>query len=200
MNESIEISEIKNGIELSIQNSFELIEEAQILFKNERYSRAYTLTQLSLEEIGKSIMLYDFYNTLQIGKRNEIDFKLFRKNFRDHRIKTFESIVVDLLMNGERKSPKFKEVVLENFNDIQKNKKGFYDNLKNNSLYVSLDDGVFKKPSEIFEKKYVLKFIKSSKSKIEFSADRTLKWLRLDERLSNDKEGIITELQNDLNK
>lgn len=200
MNEKIEISEIKRGIELSIQNSFELIEDAEILFEKKKYSRAYTLSQLALEELGKSIMLYDFYNKLQMDKRNEIDFKLFRKNFRDHRMKTFESIVINLLMKGDSKSPEFKKIALDNFKDIQKNKQGYYDNLKNNSLYVSLDNDVFKKPSEIFEKNQVLEFLEQAKSKIIFSSERTLKWLRMDEWLGADKEGIVTELQNDLKK
>jgi len=200
VNENIKISEIKKGIELSIENSFELISDAEILYENERYARAYSLSQLALEELGKSIMLFDFYHNLQADDRKTFDFKTFRRNFRDHKWKTYESIFIELLMKGNSKSPEFKTVALENFKKIQKNKKGHFDNLKNQSLYVSLLNDKFKKPNELFKKEKVSEFIKESKEKIEFSSEHTLKWLKMDEWLGADKEGILTELKNELEK
>ena len=200
MNENIKISEIKKGIELSIENSFELLRDAEILFENKRYARAYSLSQLALEEIGKSVILFDFYRKLQGDDRKTFDFKTFRRNFRDHKWKTYESIFIELLMKGGSKSPEFKKFALENFKKIQKNKKGHYDNLKNQSLYVSLLNDKFKKPDELFKKEKVLEFLIESKAKIKFSSEDTLKWLRMDEWLGTDKEGFFTELDNELNK
>ena len=79
-------------------------------------------------------MLFDFYHNLQADDRKTFDFKTFRRNFRDHKWKTYESIFIKLLMKGNSKSPEFKTVALENFKKIQKNKKGHFDNLKNQSL------------------------------------------------------------------
>lgn len=200
MNKKIKISEIKKGIELSIENSFELINDAQILFENERYARAYSLSQLALEELGKSIMLFDFYQNLQADERKTFDFKSFRIKFRDHKWKSYESIFIELLMKADSKSPEFENVALENFKKIQKNKKGYFDNLKNQSLYVSLQNDKFKKPNELFKKEKVSKFINESKAKIEFSSEHTLKWLIMDVWLGTDKEGILTELKNKLDK
>ncbi|HEY9169002.1 MAG TPA: AbiV family abortive infection protein [Lutibacter sp.] len=195
MDENIKISEIKKGIELSIENSFELIGDANILFDNGKYARCYSLTQLSLEELGKSIMLYDFYMKLQLNKRKEIDFKKFRRDFRDHRLKTFESIFIEFQMKGKGKTElsEIKDNSLLNFGNIQKNKEGYYDNLKNNSLYVSLKNDKFYKPNELFNKPEVKTFLSESKLKIEFSSSETLKWLRMDEFLGTDKEGILGE-------
>lgn len=194
MNENIRIIEIKNGIELSIENSFALIKDAEILFQNDRYPRAYSLAQLALEEIGKSVMLFDFYHKLQMGKRMSFDFKQFRRNFRNHQSKTFESLFLDILMKGNSKSPDFEKVATPIFKNIQKNKKGYYDNLKNQSLYVSLINNKFKQPSEIFTNEEVLLFLSDAKAKIEFSSENTLKWLRMDEWLGADKEGFMIEL------
>ncbi len=195
MIEKLTIGEIKNGIELSIENAFELIADAQLLFENERFARSYTLSQLAQEELGKSIMLYNFYMNLKMGERSEYDFKLFRKNFRNHKWKTYESIFIDLVKKGigKTKSEEFMDIALSNFKKIQLNKSGHYDNLKNESLYVSLKGSSFHKPIDLFTKENVEKFMKESKAKIEFSSEHTLKWIRLDEKLGMDKEGVIAE-------
>lgn len=197
INEKITITEIKNGIELSIENSLELIEEAEILFKCNKYARVYTLTQLALEEIGKSILLFSVYHKLQGAKRKEIDFKLLNKNFRNHRDKTFEVIFIDLIIKGRGKSgaPSFKNIVEDNFKKIQQNKKGYFDQSKNKSLYVSYDGKEFKKPQDLITKKISSEFLNEAKKKIIFSSNDTIKWLKMDEYLGVDKEDFIIDLE-----
>jgi len=202
MNEKIDISEIKKGIKFSIDNAFELIEEAEILFENKKYARTYSLSQLALEEIGKSVILFDLYHTLQADDRHKIDFKKLNKNFKDHKSKTFELLIVGLIMKGKDKieSAEFEKIASKNLKEIQRNKSGYFDKLKNESLYVSYNKKKFEKPSELISKEKSSKFLSDVKSKIEFSSEDTLKWLRMDEWLGADKEGILTDLQNDLNK
>ncbi|MDG4714883.1 AbiV family abortive infection protein [Winogradskyella marincola] len=200
MNSSIDISEIKNGMKSCLENASELIKDAELLLENKRFARTHTLTQLAIEEIGKSMMLYEFYNSLQMDKRKEFDFKKFRKNFRDHKWKTFETKIIDIWMFAENKGSDFDSFAKNNFKEIQKVKEGHYDNLKNESLYVSLKNDKFCKPNDLFTEIDTSKFLEYGKRKVEFITDWTLKWLDMDEWLGADKEGIVTELQNDLKK
>lgn len=200
MNTSIDISEIKTGIKSCLENASELIKDAELLFENKRFARTHALTQLAIEEIGKSLMLYTFYNSLQMGKRKEFDFKMFRKNFRDHKWKTFETKVIDIWMFSDNKNSDFETFAKNNFKEIQKTKQGHYDNLKNESLYVSLKQDKFCKPSELFNEKDTHEFLEQGKRKVEFITNWTLKWLNLDERWGADVEGIVDWIENDLKK
>lgn len=200
MNTSIKISEIKIGIKCCLENAADLIQEAELLFKNRRFARTYSLTQLALEEIGKSMMLYDLYNSLQMDQRKEFDFKDFRKNFRDHKWKTFKTNLIDFMMYAENGKSDFEEFTEVTFAEIQKIKNGHYDKMKNDSLYVSITNDKFHKPNEIFDEKYVGEFFTNSKTKIEFATQRTNRDLNLDERIGADKEAIITQIKKDLNK
>jgi AbiV family abortive infection protein len=200
MKESIEISELKIGMKFCLENASELINDAEILSEQKRYSRTHTLSQFALEEIGKAFMLYQLYNSIQSDKRKEFDFKTFRKNFRNHKAKTLETTMIDLMMYAENKTGDFKTIALENFRDIQKVKNGNYDKKKNDSLYVSIENNKFVKPSELFKEKETLDFLFKTKSKVEFLTNWIIKWLDMDEWLGADKEGILTELQNELKK
>ena len=195
MNTSIQINEIRNGINCCLENSLELISDSELLLINDKYARAHSISQLAIEEVGKAMMLYELYNTLQADGRKDFDFKKFRKNFRDHKWKTYESKIIDLMMYSQNKSKYFKEFALNNFREIQKAKNGYYDTLKNNGFYVSLENDIFYKPNQIFDKSEVLKFIEESKAKIEFIKDWISKWLILDKDLGIDKEGIINLLK-----
>jgi len=205
MNTSIKISEIKIGVKNCLENATELIQDADLLLKNRRFARTHSLTQLALEEVGKAMMLYEFYNALQMDNRKEFDFKKFRKNFYNHKWKTFESTMVNLMMYTEKesynlKSDDFKKYALDHFEDILKVKSGHYDDLKNNSLYVSLKNNKFCKPTELFNEKDTLEFFNKSKRKVEFITNQTFKWLDIDQWLGADREGIVTRLQKELKK
>ncbi len=200
MNNSIDISEIKNGMKSCLENASELIKDGELLFENKRFARTHGITQLAIEEVGKAMMLYSFYNSLQLGKRKEFDFKKFRKNFRDHKWKTFETKIVEIWMFADSEESNFERFAKDNFKEIQKAKKGYYDNLKNESLYVSLKQDKFKKPNELFTEKYTGEFLEKGKRKVKFISNWILKWLDLDERIGADVEGIVNWIQDDLKK
>ena len=200
MKESIEISELKIGMKFCLENAAELITDAETLIQKKRFSRTHTLSQLALEEIGKAFMIYQLYNSIQSDKRKEFDFKQFRKNFRNHKSKTLETTMIDLMMYAENKSGDFKKIALENFRNIQKVKNGDYDKLKNDSLYVSIENNKFVKPNDLFSENDTIEFLSKAKNKVDFLNNWIIKWLDLDEQLGIDKEGILTELQNKINK
>lgn len=197
MNTSIGIDKIKNGMNYCIENSKQLITDAELLLENNRFPRAYSITQLAIEEIGKAMMLYGIYNSLQLDIRKEIDFKLFRKNFRDHKRKTSEATMIDLMMHSEIKvsDSDFKEFALNNFKEIRKANNGHYDKLKNDGFYVSIENDKFSKPNEIFNYEDTLDFLNKSKLKIDFASNWIQKWLKMDAHCGVDKEGIIHKLK-----
>ena len=53
---NVGIQRVKNGFDLALENARDLFNEAKGLAIFEHYSRAYTLYQLSIEEVGKCIL------------------------------------------------------------------------------------------------------------------------------------------------
>ena len=53
----LDIKTLKLGIIKNLRNSQELIDEAEILFKNKKYARTYLLSHIAIEESSKCAML-----------------------------------------------------------------------------------------------------------------------------------------------
>jgi len=127
-----------------LENSKELFEEAEILEKNMRFPRAYTLYHLSIEEIGKVFLIFKY---LIKDDYCEETLKKFEDQFRDHKLKIelsrkIEKIMITLLQS-ELKEDEFNKLtyskeIIEKLN-----------NYKNLSLYASIDNDFSFKPSEI---------------------------------------------------
>lgn len=159
-------TELENGLKLTLKNAQQLIEEADGLVVFERYSRAFTLYQLGTEEIGKCIILFkaiiDYYNEFTI------DLDYLRENgFFDHKEKTKESLKVELLVieSFEKhigSETGFKQKIIEDFNNTSQ----INDN-KNNSLYVSINDDIFKSPDDLITKEMVNELWLLSKIRLE---------------------------------
>lgn len=57
MQSVIPLDSLRIGITLSLENAERLLKDARILFKNKRYASATCLVTLSLEEVGKAVLL-----------------------------------------------------------------------------------------------------------------------------------------------
>lgn len=68
--------ELKNGFDLALENARDLFDEAKGLAIFEHYSRAYTLYQLSIEEVGKCIILLRVYRRFAWCKYRQSLFKI----------------------------------------------------------------------------------------------------------------------------
>lgn len=200
INKNIHISALKEGINSSIENAMELISDAELLFENERYARCYCLCQLAIEEAGKAFLIYNFYNSLQLDKRNEFDFNDFNKKFRNHKLKTQEANTIEFIMYAEKKDEDIKNFTQRVIKDIQKINNGHYDKLKNDSLYTSFENKIFIKPSQTFNNEITLSFFCSSKKKVNFAKGWLEKHIKMDEWLGADKEGIIIQLKKHVDK
>lgn len=136
------------GIIKSEQNAIELIEEANILLDNNRIPRAFTLFQLAIEELGKCAMISSY-----ILENDNSKIEKLLKDLKKHKIKTNYSIGYDMMVY-ELLSEKHKKTLIEstifNTNNIP-----IVDDFKNYSLYTSIVNNEFKKPSEIINRENV---------------------------------------------
>jgi AbiV family abortive infection protein len=133
------------GIRKCIINAKSLIDDALLLKEHGRFARAYTLFQLSIEELGKSSILY-FFATLQDVDK-ETNLKKFRKEFLNHKVKTERAINFDAIILSSIKEKtdrhKFLYSILMEHQNIE-----IFNDLKNYSLYTSLIEDKFLLPCE----------------------------------------------------
>ncbi|GHV05554.1 hypothetical protein FACS189416_5330 [Bacteroidia bacterium] len=146
--------ELERGFNLTLRNAKELIEEANGLAIFERYSRAYSLYQLAIEEIGKCIIIYvailDYYMGITVNEKYLRD-----KGFFNHKEKTkaslkSELLVISLFEKSTGKKTNLSQDVIEDSENIdQINEK------KNQSLYVGLKEDNFLSPNFMINKNMV---------------------------------------------
>ncbi|MFC2096373.1 AbiV family abortive infection protein [Bacteroidota bacterium] len=116
----------EKGISLAIENANRLLDDAELLFKHDRYERALSLAVLAIEESGKpniirSILLLDDTKALI----NEW------KNYRKHTAKNAEWILPDLVAKGANKLEDFRSLYDSNSEHGQ-----ILDDLKQLSFYT----------------------------------------------------------------
>jgi len=143
--------ELRKGLDLTYKNALRLYEEANGLFIFERYSRAYALSQLASEEIGKALIIYhailDFYNGVTINKEY-----FESKQFRDHKTKIKKVILIQMQVFT------YMSDKLEHGKEILKKLAEQYENAKkidvkkNQSLYVGIENENFIFPDDVITK------------------------------------------------
>ena len=93
------------GIKLSHENAFKILQDAKLLFENKRFQRSVTLSILAIEEAGKSSILR--------GILLQNDEKLLKKdwqNYRNHTAKNTMWIFPNLFNSGARKMEDFRKL------------------------------------------------------------------------------------------
>lgn len=137
----LNIKTLKLGIIKNLRNSQELIDEAEILFKNKKYARTYFLSHIAIEESSKCTMLLKII-AFYIWEE-EIDIKNVKKRYSNHKekIKNFELLKILVDEKDYCSIDLDKQIKILN-------------NSKNESLYVNWsNENEFILPSEIFDKK-----------------------------------------------
>jgi len=153
---SIKKDRFFDGINKALSNASDLITDAEILLNNNRFSRAYTLYHLSMEETGKASMLFFFL--LHDDYKNPKEQKRILKEFRDHKLKTQAAMSIDMLVAYLIENKAIKKKLIENLQEQERNINHFND-LKNNSLYTSFINNKFYKPSQVISEQRV-KYLK----------------------------------------
>jgi len=150
--ESIKPERIIDGVKQSFENAKLFLEEVYILNESGKYIHAYALCQLAMEELSKTLILYQVLFDKMNNK--EINYKKIEENFKNHIVKSEISARLELVFlmmyqnetgdisvnNPIEKCNEF----LENISDANKD--------KNKSLYVTIVDNVFQSPSEFITK------------------------------------------------
>jgi AbiV family abortive infection protein len=116
------------GIKVIMENSLSLLSDAILLFENNRFERAFTLSILSIEESGKipilrSILLED----------NQKELNKLWKNFRTHTEKNWALFFLKIPVDESTKLEDFKALFDNTNNQGQE-----FENLKQLSIYTEL--------------------------------------------------------------
>jgi len=133
-----------------IENAESLFADAKLLDRNERKARAYTLYQLSIEEVGKAVQAVLYLVNKWYDSQEKIDEFFGNSFFRNHKAKTLKSRGLDILV-AEVVAMGKREIALKILNEsIEGSEKiNELNDMKNHSLYTSVVDGVVKSPSEL---------------------------------------------------
>jgi AbiV family abortive infection protein len=146
--ENIAKDNILNGMKKSFSNAEELLNEAFLLRNNKNWARAYSLSQLAIEELAKIPLLFD----LLIKRINgySIDYKEMNRNFLKHHLKTKLSIETEIAFYKLYKiqhNAEWMDKIIRNaeeyINKIEK-----LNDYKNESLYVTIKGNNFQSPKE----------------------------------------------------
>lgn len=163
----------------SLENAEELLNESKLLYENDKFERAFFLTIIGVEEIGKHIICASgFVNSL----KDQFDFKRFSKRFKNHLEKHY---VINL----------FEELRFfdeENFKELKFKSDTFsLDKLKMNSLYTDYWMDYAFKPSEITYQQVANESIKLLVNRLDW-----FKNIGIIDFLKND----LTFIKNNINK
>ncbi len=183
----------------SIENAEELFKDAHLLDKHNRKERAYTLYQLSIEEVGKAIEALLFI--LNENYKSEDEVQIFKtKFFKRHKEKTLKSMGVDIMI-AEVVSKGNVEIALNILEDSKKDADSINEinNYKNYSLYTSIINGSeVKKPSELISIERLNKIREVSKNRVDAAKAFVFTGLEnLEELLKYSKENPFGELDID---
>ena len=86
------------GILKTLRNAQELCDESEILLKNDRFARSYSLSHLAREEFSKCFILYR--SIVELILENQIDWKKTRRRYRSHKDKLIVDRANSLLLFG----------------------------------------------------------------------------------------------------
>ena len=139
-----------DGILKSLSNATDLFDDAEILYNQKRYPRAYTLYQIAIEELGKASLIYSFIlykNYHDIGEQRN-----FKKEFLSHKKKTSSSIGIDVLLAFHIPEKELKSKIMHQVYEQEKNIDNLNE-LKNSSLYTDMRKGEFLLPKQVITEK-----------------------------------------------
>nr|DAY60183.1 MAG TPA: abortive infection protein, AbiV family [Caudoviricetes sp.] len=125
------------------KNAQDLLDEAQLLFNHNKYARAYTLSHLASEELGKLPTIHSA--RIKILQSKEIDWKKFNKMLEGHETKLGKIFFFDYLNS---------DIDLIRDSDLIKHENKMksiksINRMKNDSLYAGVSNGKPHIPNEL---------------------------------------------------
>lgn len=135
---------LEKAILNTLINAKELYEEGEILKREKKYARAYTLFHLAIEEVGK---VYVIFKYLLADDYSDKKLKKFDTEFRQHKTKIDLSTNIDVFALWA-KDGALSDQILENAK-YSKEQIDKLNNLKNFSLYSFILNGNSYNPSDV---------------------------------------------------
>ncbi len=143
-------AQISEGINIAHKNAIRLLEDAQILYKENRYPSAAALAILSIEESGKRSIL----RHLSLFKSDE-ELRNIWKDYRSHTKKNVQWQFLDMVKQGAHKLDDFKPMF-----DPSAEHPYVLDNIKQISFYTDcLGQAHWSNPSEVIDEDLVANLI-----------------------------------------
>lgn len=147
-------AEISEG---AIKNAKSLLEDAKLLFENDKYPRAISLAILSIEESGKPSIIRNI-----ILEDDPKEISNLWKSYRRHQDKNSMWIVPELLLNGARTLENLRQIV-----DPKSDHPQTLDNLKQLCFYSDVfTKGKLSLPEKVANKDVAQSFITIAETSI----------------------------------
>lgn len=150
--ELIPTDKLINGIKKAFANAESFLNDVYILKEYEQLTHAYTLCQFAIEELAKISILFQLW--IDRINENEIDYNKFDSDFKNHIVKTKLSVETEislLKLYKEETGAEWVDEVIKKGEELLLNLK-FSNDLKNESLYVTVKNNDFQSPTDIITK------------------------------------------------
>jgi AbiV family abortive infection protein len=134
-------SQVEHAAEVAVANAYELLDEADLLRANEGNARAFFLAHIACEEVGKLPILITASVSDHLGL--DVDWRRIDRVLRTHTSKIAQVLFMDSIVGGESLAAGAAAY------DADLRRMRAYTDLKNASLYTSLVEGEFRRPSEL---------------------------------------------------
>ncbi|MBU0529549.1 AbiV family abortive infection protein [bacterium] len=147
--EAVPTEKLIKGIKNAFENAESFIKEINILKEYEAWPHAYTLCQFAIEELAKIPMLFQLW----IDRINEtsIDYNRLDSDFKNHTAKNRLSVETEMSFFKLYKintGAEWVDSALTKSEELLNNLK-YTNELKNESLYVTVNNNDFQSPSDV---------------------------------------------------
>ena len=187
-------NKFSDALLITYNNAVQLYEDATLLEKNNRFSRAFTLYHISFEEAGRFSLLVKNLFKYFLGeiKASDLNYgNLKKQGYENHIEKLNESLlcmfklpIFNTLVN-ENGEPYDLLKIYEQFSeDIPKLNK-----LKNDSLYITFENNSFKSPSDLIDEDSIYQAKTFAEIQID-TMKKMLVWI--------EEKGGISEIEKEL--
>jgi AbiV family abortive infection protein len=162
---SYSLSQLFLGFQKALANARDLSDEANLLFKNSRYARAYFLSANSNEEIAKAVLLGDAM--LLKALRVEINWKKWNYHFIAHDRKLIVLAHIRYWMDPLINASDLNYKALNLLKQDVKNVKAYHQR-KHDSIYMSFCKDQFVSPADIISETETDRYIQENEGILSF--------------------------------
>jgi AbiV family abortive infection protein len=140
------LQQLFEGIQAVSSNAESLYLDSLLLFQSGRHPRAAALAILSIEELGKTLIL-----AMMALADDAEDLAGLWKDFQNHTSKNFPGVFVNRILAGDRTADEFRSKLVEgarDLNDIKK--KGIYVDYSTNNQWLTPTDEITASVAEYY--------------------------------------------------